>query len=174
MAKFLQSRGTSFEEDEILGQNILSISYLRSLIAGDFFLSEFQNGFLLLHEKGIFVLRQCHQTGMIFGQKEEKQWTDLNYLGHERKFPNPLKENEENIDDLMQILKLPKSSFCNCIVFDAQSELRQVPQDSEAMRIMRADQLEEFFTSLPQATVRYTHTQLGALNDIFMLVSTQR
>lgn len=174
MADFLQEREAATFADEILEQNTISCSRLRSLIAGDFYLEQWGHRFLLLHEKGLFVLMQCHQTGMIRGEESALRWTDLNYLGHERAFANPLLENGEAIMTLSQRLKLQKEDFHSCILFDVQCELRQVPPDRSLFSIMRVDQLEEYFAKcLPQLPVRYTHGQLSALNDIFLLVSAE-
>lgn len=98
----------------------------------------------------------------------------MNYLGDESLFSNPILDNETNILKLMGILKLPKEDFHSCIVFDTQSELRQVPGQGALFTVMRADQLEQFFAGFPQRPVCYTHTQLTALNDIFLVVSGQR
>lgn len=171
MAKFLQSRAAGLSGDEILDQNVLTVAGLRCLISGDFYLVPCGEDFLLLHEKGIFLIHQCHKTGMILGQLPADQWTDLNYLGHERKFPNPIRENQQVISWLTHILKLPQDHFCGIVVFDTQCELRQVPADGAGYRILRVDQLEEFFAQLPQRPVRYAHSQLEALNDIFLLVT---
>ncbi len=128
----------------------------------------------MLHEKGIFVLKQCHQNGVIHGQKDALRWVDFNYLGDGQEFMNPLSENGENIESLRQILKLSKEDFHSCIVFDVQCELRRVPENSEEFSLLRVDQLEDFFAELlRRRPVRYTHNQLSALNDIFLLVSAE-
>lgn len=171
MANFPESRLDDAAADEILDMNVLTLGYLRSLIAGDFYLGVAGEDILLLHEKGIFLLRQCHQTGMILGKAEQAQWTDLNYLGHGRQFPNPMSACEESIRHLMQILKLPRANFVSCVIFDAQSELRSVPTDVPLFRFLRTDQLEAFFAEFPQRPVRYCHTQLQALYDIFLIVT---
>lgn len=174
MAKFLHSRAGSTPADEILDQNILTVAQLRSLIAGDFCIEFLADDFLLLHEKGIFVLRQCHRNGIISGEESAPLWTDMNYLGDAETFTNPLAENARNIDKLSRMLKLPPEAFHGCVLFDVQCELRRVPQNSEKFSILRIDQLEDFFADFfPKCPVRYTHTQLEALKDIFLLVSVQ-
>ncbi len=173
MAKFLHSRVGTTPADEILEQNVLSLAQLRSLIAGDFHLEMLGDCFVLLHEKGLFVLKQCHQNGIIQAKPSEEVWTDTNYLGDSTDFPNPLLENGENIAKLSKMLKLPEADFHSCILFDTQCELRRVPENTGVFSILRIDQLEDHFAELlPTLPVRYTHTQLTALNDIFLLVST--
>lgn len=174
MAIFLHSRAGSTPADEILDQNVLTVAQLRSLIAGDFCIEFLADDFLLLHEKGIFILRQCHGNGIIVGEENTAQWTDTNYLGDSVPFPNPLAENTRNIEKLSRMLKLPQEAFHGCVLFDVQCELRHVPQNTERFSILRVDQLEEFFADFfPKCPVRYTHTQLEALKDIFLLVSAQ-
>lgn len=173
MAVFLQSRVGRHPADEILEQNQLTIAGLRSLIPGDFHLEQFDEKFILFHEKGIFILKQCHRNGIIFGSEGQKFWTDLNYLGEGTDFPNPLLDNQTTMDKLADILKLPVATFCSVILFDTQCELRNVPTNNRRCGVLRVDQLEEYFAeSLPPRPACYTHTQLEALHDIFLLVST--
>lgn len=174
MAKFLHSRAGTLASDEILDQNILTPTHLRSLIAGDFFLEYMGDDFLLLHEKGIFLLRQCHANGVVSGEADAPQWVDRNYLGEGTDFPNPIVACRRGIEKLIRILKLPPEHFRACVVFDVQCELRQVPSDIPRFDFLRVDQLEDFFAQLfPRLSVRYSHTQLDALHDIFLLVSAQ-
>lgn len=174
MAKFLHSRAGTTPADEILDQNTLTVAQLRSLIAGDFCIEFLADDFLLLHEKGIFVLRQCHRNDIISGEEGAAQWTDMNYLGEATPFANPLLENARNIEKLTRILKLPPQDFHSCLLFDVQCELRRVPRNTEKFSILRIDQLEDFFADFfPKCPVRYTHTQLEALKDIFLLVSVR-
>lgn len=172
MAKFLHSRVGTTPADEILEQNVLSLAQLRCLIAGDFHLEMLDDCFILLHEKGLFVLKQCHQNGIIQADASAKVWTDTNYLGDSTSFCNPLLESGEKITKLAKMLKLPEEDFYSCILFDTQCELRRVPENTASFSILRIDQLQDHFAELlPTLPVRYTHTQLTALDDIFLLVS---
>lgn len=171
MSKFLHSRVGTALDDEILNQNVLTIAHLRSLIPGDFHLEYWGEDFLLLHEKGIFLLKQCHRNGVIYGEISQQQWIDRNYLGEETLFPNPLTENGGSIEQINRALKLSTEDYHSCIIFDTQCELRQVPQQEENVTVLRVDQLEEFFARFPQRELRYTHTQLDALRDIYLLVT---
>lgn len=157
--------------EEILNRNFLTMAYLRSLLAGDFHLEFLGEDFLLLHEKDIFVLKQCHKNGIICGEADAQLWSEMNYLGDEVLFSNPLLDNRVNIQKLMLFLKLPREAFHSCILFDTQCELRRVPRAGENFSVMRVDELEDFFAAFPQLPVRYSHTQLDALHDIFLLVS---
>ena len=185
MSKFLQSRAAQGIAAEFVDSNFLTVSGLRSLIPGDFYLLEIlprentplasvRPCFLLLHEKFLSVLFQCHQNGIIHGDLGEPVWNCFNYLGDEKPFDNPLNQNKENIALLASLLKLPPEEFHNCILFDNECELRRIPGSTQQHSIIWADQVEEHFAALlPKLPVRYSHTQLEALHDIFVLVSNE-
>ena len=185
MSKFLQSRASKGVSADIYDSNLLTTAALRSLIPGNFYLMELQSQegtglqnittcFLLLHEKAIFVLQQCHQSGIIHGDVADENWTCFNYLGDGKPFENPLLKNEKNIALLAAIMKLPEDQFHNCVLFDNECELRRIPGNTEDRSIIWADQVEPHFAALlPKLPVRYSHTQLEALHDIFVLVSAE-
>ncbi len=185
MAKFLQSKVEKGLAEESYDSNLLTAAGLRTLIPGNFYITEIlprENAplegigrcFLLLHEKALFVLMQCHQSGIIHGDEQEESWTCFNYLGDGKPFENPLRENQRNIALLASLLKLPQQNFHNCILFDNECELRRIPGNNGAHSILWADQVEQHFASLlPNLPVQYSSTQLEALHDIFVLVSSE-
>ncbi len=182
MSKFLQSRATG-GASEAADSNLLTTAALRSLLPGNFYLTKIlpcSNSplaqatvcFLLLHEKSLFVLQQCHQSGIIHGAENEENWTCYNYLGDGKPFENPLRRNQRNIALLSSLLKLPEEAFHNCILFDNECELRRIPGNTPRRSILWADQVEAHFAGLlPKMEPRYSATQLEALHDIYVLVS---
>jgi hypothetical protein len=186
MAKFLQSKVEQGLATEVYDSNLLTTAGIRSLIPGNFYITKVlprENTplagshpcFLLFHEKALFVLLQCHQSGIIHGDEREEQWTCFNYLGDGRPFANPVLQNQKNIDLFAALLKLPPQAFYSCILFDNECELRRVPGNVESRSILWVDQLETHFaTLLPKLELRYSHTQLEALHDIFVLVSGEQ
>ena len=183
MGKFLQSRAGQTPASELEDGNYLTVSGLRSLIAGNFHLFQLKprpgtpleaisECFLMIHEKGIFVLLQCHRSGIIHGDAPAEQWTCFNYLGDGTEFENPLLANKRNIATLSAMLKLPMECFHSCILFDNECELRRIPANNPQRSIIWEDQVEPHFARLlPQLPGSYSHTQLDALRDIFLLVS---
>lgn len=184
MAKFLQSRAGQTPVSDLDSANLLTLPGLRSLIAGNFHLLQLQSApntplegiydcFLLLHEKGLFVLLQCHQSGIIHGDVLDETWTCFNYLGDGAPFANPLGQNRRNIARIAALLKLPEASFHSCILFDNECELRRIPLNTASRSIIWVDQVEPHFAKLlPTLPPLYSNTQLEALHDIFQLVSS--
>ena len=184
MSKFLEGRNRKPSE-VYKDEDLLTTGGLRSLVPGNYVLIELYPGFskslagitpcfLMLHEKGLFVLEQCRQNGIIHGEEREASWTSYNYLGDGTPFENPLVKNNLNVQALAAVLKLPVDAFHSCLVFDSACEIRRVPANSPRLSIICADQLEEHFAKLlPSLPVCYTHTQLTALHDIFVLVTAE-
>ena len=186
MAKFLQSKVEQGRATEVHDSNLLTTAGIRSLIPGNFYitqvhpsentpLADINQCFLLFHEKALFVLLQCHQSGIIHGDEQEEFWTCFNYLGDGKPFENPILQNQKNIDLLASLLKLPRDAFYSWVLFDNECELRRIPGNTQVRSILWVDQLENHFASLlPTLEPRYSHTQLEALHDIFMLVSSEQ
>lgn len=179
MSKFLHSRPGGVAEDEIISRNTLTTAAVRSQIAGNFFLwalhlPSYEPCFLVMHEKGLFVLLQCHQNGLIHGRLYDAQWENFNYLGDSTPFANPISACRQIVATLAQGVKLPEEAFRSCILFDVESEFRQIPPDSNQFALFRVDQLEAYFSQLsPTLAVQYSPAQLSALHDIFTLVFGQ-
>ena len=182
MAKFLE--GNVRKTAPSAPEEGLTPAVLRSLIPGDFHIMEVRPGqsarlegmkpcFVLFHEKGIFVISRCKQEGIIHGELGEESWTSFNYLGDGTPFPNPAAQSRANIAALSRLLKLPEDAFHACILFPPLSELRKVPEHSPWLDSLLEDELEDCFSRmLPGLQPCYTHTQLDALRDIFLLVTS--
>lgn len=181
MSKFLE--GNVRKYPFTVEEERLTEATLRSLIPGDFHIEKIHPGqsaklgqmtscYVLFHEKGIFVISRCNQDGIIHGDILDEQWTSFNYLGDATVFPNPIAINQQNITVLSQLLKLPKPAFHSCLLFPSLSELRKVPSNNAWQGILLEDELESYFSDLlPSLEPCYTHTQLDALHDIFLLVT---
>lgn len=180
MSKFLQSRVSEFDPEEYGISLPLTVTQLRSLVPGNFYLLDIQPDesssmgrcILMLHEKGLFVFSHCEQDGILYGDTVEETWTSFNYLGDSTTFPSPYRESQRNISILSELLKLPKGEFCACLLFGNQCELRKVPNNSDCLQLIYTDEVEAHFAKLlPTLPVLYSPTQLSALRDIFLLVT---
>lgn len=181
MSKFLE--GNVRRSPLIAPEEHLTEATLRSQIPGYFHiaairpplsekLGQMTPCFVLFHEKGIFLISNCNQDGIIHGDILDEQWTSFNYLGDATYFPNPITINQQSIAVLSQLMKLPKPAFHSCLLFPCLCELRKVPANNAWQGIMLEDQLERYFSELlPSLEPCYTHTQLDALRDIFLLVT---
>lgn len=78
---------------------------------------------LYVSRYGIFVVETKNYAGWIYGDAEQKQWTQVLYQ-QKRRFYNPLKQNETHIKALAYLLKLPVETFHSIVVFVGEAEFK--------------------------------------------------
>lgn len=71
---------------------------------------------VVISPHGIFVIETKNMRGWIFGNENERQWTQSIYRKKSR-FQNPLHQNELHVKALELTLGLPRSSFHNIVFF---------------------------------------------------------
>lgn len=96
---------------------------------------------LMVHEKGIFVFESKNYSGWIFGDREQKQWTQTLKNGKKSRFYNPLMQNTTHINALSDYLALPKDHFSSYIVFSERCTLKDVPSSSDEHTILQRHRL---------------------------------
>ena len=84
---------------------------------------------LYVSRYGIFVVETKNYAGWIYGDAEQKQWTQVLYQQKYR-FYNPLKQNETHIKALAYLLKLPMDKFHSIVVFVGEAELKTALPDN--------------------------------------------
>jgi hypothetical protein len=78
---------------------------------------------VLVADTGIFVIETKHYTGWIFGNPQERQWTQSIYQKKSR-FQNPLHQNYGHIKTLQSIFDLPEDQFHSVVVFTGNAEFK--------------------------------------------------
>ena len=96
---------------------------------------------LMLHEKGIYLFESKNYSGWIFGSEAQREWTVSLQGGHKERFYNPIKQNAAHVKALAKWLDMPTDIFHSYIVFSERCELKKVPEDTEAFRILRRHHL---------------------------------
>jgi hypothetical protein len=78
---------------------------------------------VLVADTGIFVIETKHYSGWIFGDPQERQWTQAIYRKKSR-FQNPLHQNYGHIKALQSLFDLPAQHFHSVVVFTADAEFK--------------------------------------------------
>jgi len=78
---------------------------------------------VLVADTGIFVIETKHYSGWIFGDPQERQWTQVIYRKKSR-FQNPLHQNYGHIKALQSLFDLPAEHFHSVVVFTADAEFK--------------------------------------------------
>lgn len=78
---------------------------------------------ILVADTGIFVIESKHYSGWIFGNPQDKQWTQTIYRKKSR-FQNPLHQNYGHLKALQSLFELPDDHFHSVVVFTADAEFK--------------------------------------------------
>jgi hypothetical protein len=78
---------------------------------------------VLVADTGIFVIETKHYSGWIFGNPQDRQWTQAIYRKKSR-FQNPLHQNYGHIKALQARFDLPAEHFHSVVVFTADAEFK--------------------------------------------------
>ena len=78
---------------------------------------------VLVAATGIFVIETKHYSGWIFGNPQDRQWTQTIYQ-KKSQFQNPLHQNYGHIKALQSLFDLPTEHFHSVVVFTADAEFK--------------------------------------------------
>ena len=86
---------------------------------------------LMIYQTGIFVFESKNYSGWIFGEENQKNWTQTLPHGRGRTalkehFPNPVWQNKLHIASLKQVLEGRSAAIFSLIVFSNRCELKNV------------------------------------------------
>lgn len=123
---------------------------------------------LYVSRYGIFVVETKNYAGWIYGDAEQKQWTQVLYQ-QKRRFYNPLKQNETHIKALAYLLKLPMGTFHSIVVFVGEAEFKTALPDNVLQgadisgyvhrfrrSLLSQAQVDEIYATLSQKRYRAT------------------
>lgn len=123
---------------------------------------------LYVSRYGVFVVETKNYAGWIYGDAEQKQWTQVLYQQKYR-FYNPLKQNETHIKALAYLLKLPMDKFHSIVVFVGEVELKTALPDNVLQgadisgyvrrfrrSLLSQAQVDEIYATLSQKRYRAT------------------
>ena len=111
---------------------------------------------LLVHKKGIFVIESKNYSGWIFGNEQQRYWTQCLPNKEKNKFYNPIMQNATHINALSQYLDINKYNMKSFIVFSERCELKKIPNNTEEYIILKRDRL-----------LRNIRTEIEVRQDIF-------
>jgi len=101
---------------------------------------------LMIHDTGLYVVESKNYSGWIFGDENQKEWTQCLAGGKKNKFYNPVWQNKGHMDALKAFFKdcddLPIFSL---IVFSERCELKKVTFAAPNTFVIKRDQLNSVF-----------------------------
>ena len=96
------------------------------------------------NEKGIFVVESKNYSGWIFGNENDKFWTQCLQNKTHNKFYNPIWQNKTHIEAIQTIFpQIQKDFFKSIIVFSERCELKQIKSNNKNTWIVKRENLKE-------------------------------
>ncbi|MGX8709042.1 MAG: nuclease-related domain-containing protein [bacterium] len=122
---------------------------------------------LLIHEKGFFVFESKNYAGWIFGDTEQKNWTQVLPNKQKSHFYNPILQNKTHINALSKFLEMEPNKFRSYIIFSERCELKKVPEDTESYFIVRRPNMLKWLRKeLETKETIYTKEQIDEYYNI--------
>ena len=119
---------------------------------------------LFVHEKGLFIIESKNYSGWIFGNEEQKYWTQCLRNKEKNRFYNPIMQNRTHINALSNYLKLDKDKMKSYIVFSDRCELKRVPYPTtEYLIVNRNAFLKNLRRELSDRQIIFTPDQVDKI-----------
>lgn len=97
---------------------------------------------ILINKYGIFVIESKGYSGWIFGNENQRNWTQVLYK-RKTKFYNPITQNRNHIKALANILEIKDVNiFKSYIVFSERCELKRITVNKPNVRVIKRNQLQ--------------------------------
>ena len=96
---------------------------------------------VLLTESYIFVYESKNYSGWIYGNENNKQWSQIFGNGKRYNFFNPIFQNNAHISALSNLLKIEQDKFKSYIVFSNRCTLRNIPEETAKAKIIQRYQV---------------------------------
>ena len=112
---------------KILGDTIIGEQYvINNLLFQNEKGQSCQIDHFFINKFGIWVIETKNYAGTIYGQENQREWTQVLAHGHEiNKFYNPIKQNATHIYHLSNYLKV-KKVFVNVVVFLSNADITNI------------------------------------------------
>ena len=85
---------------------------------------------IFLHDSGVYVIESKNYSGWIFGDEEQEYWTQCLrgawHTAQKYQFYNPLRQNEQHIYALMDLLQDDMIPYYSYVVFGNNCELKDI------------------------------------------------
>ena len=121
---------------------------------------------ILINQYGIFVIESKGYSGWIFGNEDDKKWTQVIY-DYKKRFYNPIMQNRNHIKNLANILEIEDMNiFRSYIIFSNRCQLKKITVNKSNIRVIKREKLQE---TLEKDYQKYgkilTNEQISTIND---------
>lgn len=124
---------------------------------------------LMISHTGIYVFESKNYSGWIFGDENNKNWTQTLKNKQKNKFFNPVWQNKGHIGALKSVLGLEEKFFKSYIIFSERSVLKKISLTSPDVKVIKRNALlKTIKIDLGNSLRQLTDQQI---NDIYFTLS---
>lgn len=124
---------------------------------------------IMISHTGIYVFESKNYSGWIFGDENNKNWTQTLKNKQKNKFFNPVWQNKGHIDALKSVLGLEGKFFKSYIIFSERSVLKKISLTSLDVKVIKRNALlKTIKIDLGNSLRQLTDQQI---NDIYFTLS---
>lgn len=168
---------------KILGDTIIGEQYvINDLLFQNEKGQSCQIDHIFINKSGIWVIETKNYAGTIYGQENQREWTQVLAYGNEKnKFYNPIKQNATHIYHLSNYLKV-KNVFINVVVFLSNADITNIVSDNvysiyelptiknQTTNItLSIDKMEYFYNKLLELKNNATITKTEHIGNIYKM-----
>jgi hypothetical protein len=120
---------------------------------------------IFIHETGVYVIESKNYSAWIYGNGDNKNWTQVFPNGKKYPFYNPIKQNETHIRALQFVLpEVPLQVYENIIVFSERCKLKSIVFMQERTYVIRRPDLKGLINRLmTERQVIFTKEQVQSI-----------
>lgn len=110
---------------------------------------------IVISNSGIYVFEVKNYKGWIFGNQNNKNWTQVLYLGYgeteKNQFYNPIIQNRTHINCIETIIEDKSIPIHSIVVFTDKSEFKDLTYDPDQVSVIHRYQLKKTISSLSRS-----------------------
>lgn len=133
---------------------------------------------IMVHKSGIYVFESKNYSGWIFGNENDKMWTQVlknNKNVHKEHFLNPIIQNKTHIKWLKNILNTNYPIY-SIIVFSKRCKLKNININNEYLKVTKREYLKKIINKMSNTSllnnedidkiyeILYPYTQVSELD----------
>ena len=125
---------------------------------------------LMLTQKGVFVVEVKNYGGWIFGNENQRYWTQTLRSNNNNKhtFLNPIWQNYAHIKALENLLNDDSVALHSLIVFTDRSEFKNITIDKFNGRLINQCQLKNILFEIDQMPNRLSYTEIIRIENLLI------
>ena len=119
---------------------------------------------IYIHESGIYVIESKNYSGWIFGNENDRYWTQVFKNKRKEKFYNPIKQNDTHIKSLVKVCAIENQFVRSVIVFSKRCTLKNITVHSDNVSVIkRNDLVENIKSHIGKSSIKLSEDRINGL-----------